>query len=36
VAFGLSSHFSLNSQLEFGMTKDAPIVTWTLRLPISF
>ena len=35
-SYAFNSRFSINSQLEFGMTKDAPDVTWTLRMPISF
>jgi hypothetical protein len=35
-SYAFNSRFSLTSQLEFGMTKDAPDVTWTLRLPVSF
>jgi uncharacterized coiled-coil protein SlyX len=35
-AYALNSRYTLNAQLEMGVTRDAPDVTFTLRLPISF
>ncbi len=35
-SYAFNSRYSLNAQLEMGVTKDAPDVTLTLRLPIAF
>jgi hypothetical protein len=36
MAYALNPHYTLNTQLEMGVTRDAPDITLTLRTPISF
>jgi len=36
MSYALNSHYSLNTQIEMGVTRDAPDVTLTVRTPISF
>jgi len=36
MSYAFNSHYSLNSQIEMGVTRDAPDITLTLRTPISF
>jgi hypothetical protein len=36
MSYAMNPHYTLNAQIEMGVTRDAPDVTLTLRTPISF